>query len=215
MKRSTRFLIADWSWKKQHKHQASQKNALTTWNVGYPKTLGAMATAFTYTHRSKNLFEWPLRKSLARFQGNPSDFFMRFVILATKKATIFWASQGVILIGCLQNGMTIAGFIDPTRCSIVGETVLFAAENSALPLRQCTGSVIRIIMSKLNELPYEVVSHPPFSSEVAPSDFFLFPNFKKLVADLETSNISDGLKRLKHSLKKYIDLWENEIEKQK
>ena len=34
-------------------------------------------------------------------------------------------------------------------------------------------------MAKLYELGYELVPHLPYSPDLAPSDYFLFPNLKK------------------------------------
>ena len=37
-------------------------------------------------------------------------------------------------------------------------------------------------MSKLRGLKYDLLEHPPYSPDLAPSDFCLFPNLKKFVA---------------------------------
>ena len=34
-------------------------------------------------------------------------------------------------------------------------------------------------MSKFHELRYELLLHPPYSPDLAPSNYFLFPNLKK------------------------------------
>jgi len=34
-------------------------------------------------------------------------------------------------------------------------------------------------MAKIVELRYELLPHPPYSPDLAPCDFFLFPNMKK------------------------------------
>ena len=34
-------------------------------------------------------------------------------------------------------------------------------------------------MAKIIELKFELLEHPPYSPDLAPSDFFLFPNLKK------------------------------------
>jgi len=79
--------------------------------------------------------------------------------------------------------------------------------------------------AKLVELGYELLPHPPYSSDLAPSDFFLFPNLKKSLAgqklasneevvaaieayfaDLEKTYFSDGLKKLEHRWVKCIEL---------
>ena len=67
---------------------------------------------------------------------------------------------------------------------------------------------------KLVELGYELLPHPPYSPDLAPCDFFLFPNLKKPLAgrkfelneevisateayfaDLQKTCFSDGLKK--------------------
>ena len=70
-------------------------------------------------------------------------------------------------------------------------------------------------MAKLHELHFELVPHPPYSPDLVPSDFFLFPNLKLWLggkkfssnqeviaavndyfAELDVSYFSDGLKTL-------------------
>ena len=36
-----------------------------------------------------------------------------------------------------------------------------------------------VAIAKLIELRYELLPHPPYSPDLAPCDFFLFPNLKK------------------------------------
>jgi len=71
----------------------------------------------------------------------------------------------------------------------------------------------------------ELLPHPPYSPDLAPCDFVLFPNLKKslagqkfdsnekvivttepYVADLQKTYFSDGLKKLEHRWVKYIEL---------
>jgi len=35
------------------------------------------------------------------------------------------------------------------------------------------------VMAKLDQLRFELVAHPPYSPDLAPSDYYLFPNFKR------------------------------------
>jgi [histone H3]-lysine36 N-dimethyltransferase SETMAR len=152
-------------------------------------------------------------------------------------ATIFWDSQGVILIDYLQKGRTITGqyysdlltrfdaVLKEKRPRLQRKKLLFHQDNA--PAHSS-----RIVASKLTELRYELVRHPPYSPDLAPSDFFLLPNLKKSLAgkrfasneeviaathtyfaDFETSYFSDGLKRLEHRLKKCIDLRGDYVEK--
>jgi len=34
-------------------------------------------------------------------------------------------------------------------------------------------------MAKLNQLRFELIVHPPYSPDLAPSDYYLFPNLKR------------------------------------
>jgi len=129
-------------------------------------------------------------------------------------ATVFWDSQGVIYIDYLKKGKTVTGLyyfellgrfaaeLQKIRPHLAKKKVLFHHDNtSAL---------------EVGELGYEL-PHPPCSPDLAPCDFFLFPNLKKSLdgqkfasneevvaateayfADLEKTYFSDGLKKLEH-----------------
>ena len=43
-------------------------------------------------------------------------------------------------------------------------------------------------MVKLDQLRFELVAHPPYSPDLAPSDYYLFPNLKWLQGKRFTSN---------------------------
>jgi len=70
-----------------------------------------------------------------------------------------------------------------------------------------------------------MLSHPPYIPDLAPCDFFLFLNLKKslagqkfatneeVVAGLEITYFSDGLKKLEHRWVKCIELKEDNVEK--
>ena len=86
--------------------------------------------------------------------------------------------------------------------------------------------------AKLVELGYELLPHLPYSPDLAPCDFFLFPNLKKSLAgqkfesnqeviavteayfaDLQKTYFSDGLKKLEHRWVKCIELKGDYVEK--
>ncbi|KAH0816471.1 hypothetical protein GEV33_006320 [Tenebrio molitor] len=99
-------------------------------------------------------------------------------------ATVFWDSRGVVLIDYLQKGKTITGAyysslldklneaIKAKRPHLAKKKVLFHHDNAP-------AHTSRIVTAKLEELRFEVVPHVPYSPDLAPSDFFLFPNLKK------------------------------------
>jgi len=89
-----------------------------------------------------------------------------------------------------------------------------------------------IATAKLVELHYELLPHPPYSPDLAPCDFFLFPNIKKwlggkrftsneevidqteaYVEEFDKSYFLDGLKNLEHRWTKCIELRGDYVEK--
>jgi len=87
-------------------------------------------------------------------------------------------------------------------------------------------------MGKLRDLHYELLEHPPYSSELAPSDFFLFPKLKLFLAgqrfssnqeaiagadgyfaDLAKNHYRDGIMVLEHRWNKRIGLKGDYVEK--
>lgn len=51
-------------------------------------------------------------------------------------------------------------------------------EKNPVSPRKRVNSQCTIAMTKLNELKFEIILHPPYSSDLVLSDFFLFPNLK-------------------------------------
>ncbi|EGI68332.1 Histone-lysine N-methyltransferase SETMAR [Acromyrmex echinatior] len=86
-------------------------------------------------------------------------------------------------------------------------------------------------MAKFNEFRYELLPHPAYSPDLAPCDYFLFPNLKKwfkgkrftreqLIVEteayfegLDKSYYSDGLKKLENRWIKCIKLKGDYVEK--
>ena len=84
----------------------------------------------------------------------------------------------------------------------------------------------------LHEFRWEIIQHPPYSPDLAPSDFFLFPNLKKSLKGIQHSSVADvkqaaltwftsqgpqfyadGLKGWYQRLQKCIDLEGSYVEK--
>jgi len=87
-------------------------------------------------------------------------------------------------------------------------------------------------MGKLKDLHYELLEHSPCSSDLAPSDFFLFPKLKLFLvgqhfslnqeaiaavegyfADLMKNHYRDGIMVLEHRWNKCISLKGDYVEK--
>ena len=89
-------------------------------------------------------------------------------------ATVFWDAKGVIMLDFLPKRSTITGvyyanLLDQLRTAIrekrrgeLSKVVLLQQDNARAVERN----------------GYELIQHPAYSPDLAPSDFFLFPNLK-------------------------------------
>jgi histone-lysine N-methyltransferase SETMAR len=89
-----------------------------------------------------------------------------------------------------------------------------------------------LAMGKLRDLHYELLEHPLYSLDLAPSDFYLFPKLKLFLAsqsfswnqeaiaavegyfaDLTKNRYRDGIMALEHRWNKYVSLKRDYVEK--
>ena len=101
-------------------------------------------------------------------------------------ASVFWDAQGVLFIYYLEKGKTInseryigklmrlKNEIGEKRLQMKKKKVLFHQDNAP-----CHKSLAT--MAKLNELSRELLPHPPYSLDLAPSDYYLFADLKKML----------------------------------
>ena len=98
-------------------------------------------------------------------------------------ASIFGDSQGVIMIdyleqGCMTNGAYHAGELRWLRQEIARKRqgkltccVLLLQDNAPAHTSQ-------VAMTAATECGFEILPHLPYSPDMAPSDFYLFPKLK-------------------------------------
>jgi len=120
-----------------------------------------------------------------RHSGSPRSKNFRFKKSAGKfLASIFWDQDGVLLICYLPKGQTVNAeyyssllvqlkdiLKEKRRCKII-KMVLFL-QDSALAHRGLA------TQKKLAYLGFQCLDHPPYSSDLAPSDYHLFYGLKK------------------------------------
>lgn len=99
-------------------------------------------------------------------------------------ATVFWDCDGILLIDYLAKGSTInavyyAELLRKVRQAIVekrrgklSKGILFLQDNAPV-------HTARVAKLALKETGFEEIDHPPYSPDLAPSDYFLFSNLKK------------------------------------
>ena len=108
---------------------------------------------------------------------------------------IFWDQDGIILIGYLPQGQTINAeyyssllvqlkdILKEKRRRKVTKGVLFLHDNAPAHWALET-------QKKLAYLGFHCLDHPPYSLDLAPSDYHLFPGLKK---QLKGSHFSSGV----------------------
>ena len=99
-------------------------------------------------------------------------------------ATVFWDAKGVIMLDFLPKRRTITGvyyanLLDQLRSAIrekrrgkLSKGVLLQQDNARV-------HTCKVAMDAVERNGYELIPHPVCSPDLAPSDFFLFPNLKK------------------------------------
>ena len=154
-------------------------------------------------------------------------------------ATVFWDAKGVIMLDFLPKRSTITGvyyanLLDQLRTAIrvkrwgkLSEGVLLQQDNARV-------HTCKVAMDAVERNGYELIPHPAYSPDLAPSDFFLFPNLKKISVDFisglmkkeeviaveewvngkDPDFFSSGLMALEHRWSKCITLEGNYIEKE-
>ena len=154
-------------------------------------------------------------------------------------ATVFWDAKGVIMLDVLPKRRTIncvyyANLLDQLITAIrekrrgkLSKGVLLQQDNARV-------HICKVTMDAVERNGYELIPHPTYSPDLAPSDFFLFPNLKNDIRGLHFRSdkevmtaveewvngndpdfFSSGLMALEHRWSKCITLESNHIEKKK
>lgn len=99
-------------------------------------------------------------------------------------ATVFWDSRGIIFTDYLEKGRTITGqyyadLLDRFDAELMKKRPHLAKKKVLFHHDNAPAHSSAIATAKLVELRYELLPHPPYSPDLAPCNFFLFPNMKK------------------------------------
>ncbi|XP_011066981.1 PREDICTED: histone-lysine N-methyltransferase SETMAR-like [Acromyrmex echinatior] len=104
---------------------------------------------------------------LALLQRNRADFFRRFVTMnETWKGRTVTGEYYAALLDKLNDE------IKKKRPHMAKKKVLY--HHASAPLNTSLKAMV-----KLNQLRFELVAHPPYSPDLTPSDYYLFPKFKR------------------------------------
>jgi len=132
-----------------------------------------------------------------RHNGSPRSKKFRVQKSAGKVlASIFWYQDGILLINYLPKGQTISAeyyssllvqvndILMKKRRGKVTKGVLFLHDN--VPDHRALAD-----QTKLAYLGFQCLDHPPFSPDLAPSDYHLFPELKKQLKGRQFSSDSE------------------------
>lgn len=102
--------------------------------------------------------------------------------------TVFWDSHGVILIDYLQKGKTITGayyafLLDKLKVEIADKRPHLQKKEILFHQDNTSSRASTFAIAKIRELRIELLDHPPYSPDLAPSDFFLFPQLKTALGE--------------------------------
>ena len=101
-------------------------------------------------------------------------------------ASVFWDSQGVLMIDYLQRGSTITGAyyahllrrlkeqIKLQRRGKLRKGVLLLQDNAPAHRSQ-------VAVAAATDCGFEILPHPAYSPDLAQSDFYLFPKLKSAI----------------------------------
>ena len=152
--------------------------------------------------------------------------------------SVFWDQDGVILTDYLQKGHTITGQyysnlllklrdeIKRKRRGMLRKGILLLHDNA--PAHSSL-----VACQAARDCGYEILSHPPYSPDLAPSDFFLFPQLKSTLrgrrfnTDNDVITVTedyfssknrrfyrDGIRKVKNRWEKCVTLAGSYIEKE-
>lgn len=99
-------------------------------------------------------------------------------------ASIFWDAHGIIFIDYLEKGRTINSdyyieLLDRLDAEIKRKRPHMAKKKKLFHQDNAPSHKSIKTMAKLNDLGYELLPHPPYSPDLAPSDYYLFPDLKR------------------------------------
>ena len=153
-------------------------------------------------------------------------------------ATVFWDALGVIMLDFLAKKSIITGayyanLLDQLRTAIRAKRRGKLSKGILLQQDNARDHTCKIAMDAVERNGYELKPQPTYSPDLAPSDYFLFPNLKKdirgrhfrsneevvaaveeWVGDKDPGFFSSWLMALEHRWSKCIILEGNYIEKE-
>jgi histone-lysine N-methyltransferase SETMAR len=108
--------------------------------------------------------------------------------------SVFWDKDKIYLVDYLEKGATITAkyYVAQTEARTGFQTSRQSFERNLLSSRQCCSSQGGHYAPEIGKYSLEVQKHPTYSPNLAPSDYYLFPNLKKHLRGRKFSSIEEA-----------------------
>lgn len=111
-------------------------------------------------------------------------------------ATVFWDHKGILLIDYLEKGKTInaayyCDVLDQLKTAIKNKRPGLLTKGVFLIHDNARPHSARVTQEKLEKFKWDVFQHPPYSPDLAPSDYHLFPVMKRAFGGQRFDNIDE------------------------
>lgn len=98
-------------------------------------------------------------------------------------ASVFWDAEGVLMVDYLQKGSTINGEYYASELRQLREQIKKKRRGKLsrgvwLLQDNAPAHTSQVAIAAASECGFRILPHPPYSPDLAPSDFFLFPRLK-------------------------------------
>ena len=117
-------------------------------------------------------------------------------------AIIFWDAKGIIYIEYMVDGRTVTGARFANSVRKFKEEVLKKRRGKVraglvLHMDNAPAHTSHVAQAASRESGIELLPHPPYSPDLAPSDYWLFPNLKKTLKGRRFKDTSDVIEAAK------------------
>ena len=117
-------------------------------------------------------------------------------------ASIFWNTEGILLIDYLEKGHTINGeyyanSLTRLREAVKDKSIRKLRKGILLLQDNAPVHTAKIAVEAAKRCSFRILPHPPYSPDLAPSDFYLFPKLKEELRESSTQMILKSLKLLR------------------
>jgi [histone H3]-lysine36 N-dimethyltransferase SETMAR len=108
--------------------------------------------------------------------------------------SVWWSTQGIVHFELLPAGLTITANVYTEQLTrvqnalIQKQTALVSRKGVLLLHDNARPHVAAVVQEKIMELDWELLPHPPYSPDIAPSDYYLFRSLQNNLKDLSFEN---------------------------